>query len=162
MSARRPVRSALTIAVPLLLALSLGACAAEAEPGWTYAPPPPATPTPSPAPSEAPTIAPTAAPSGSPSEPAEGDLALVALNIQFDRTELSTAADTPFTITLDNQDAGIPHNVEIRDAGGASLFLGEIYNGVETRTYEIPALAAGSYTFICTVHPNMVGTLTVG
>ncbi|MFM2105013.1 MAG: hypothetical protein RL338_45 [Chloroflexota bacterium] len=162
MSAPRPVRTAISIALPLVLALSLGACVAEAEPGWTYAPPPPATPTPSPAPSEAPTAAPTAAPSGSPSEPAEGDLALVALNIQFDKTELSTAADTPFTITLDNQDAGIPHNVEIRDAGGASLFLGEIYNGVETRTYEIPALAAGSYTFICTVHPNMVGTLTVG
>ena len=28
-------------------------------------------------------------------------------------------------------------------------------------TYSVPALAAGTYTFICIVHPNMTGTLTV-
>jgi plastocyanin len=32
---------------------------------------------------------------------------------------------------------------------------------VETRTYDVPALAAGTYEFVCTVHPNMRGTLTV-
>ena len=30
-----------------------------------------------------------------------------------------------------------------------------------TKTYDVPALAAGAYAFICTVHPNMTGTLTV-
>ncbi|MFM2194015.1 MAG: Cupredoxin-like domain, partial [Chloroflexota bacterium] len=30
-----------------------------------------------------------------------------------------------------------------------------------TRTYNVPALDAGTYAFICTVHPNMAGTLTV-
>ena len=28
--------------------------------------------------------------------------------------------------------------------------------------YKVPALPAGTYQFVCTVHPNMVGTLTVG
>ena len=37
---------------------------------------------------------------------------------------------------------------------------GEVFTGVATRTYDVPALAAGSYQFVCTVHPNMVGTLT--
>ena len=37
---------------------------------------------------------------------------------------------------------------------------GEIFNGVETRTYDVPALPAGTYGFVCTVHPNMTGTLT--
>ena len=54
----------------------------------------------------------------------------------------------------------MPHNVAIKDAAGASVFQGDIFPGVETRTYDVPALAAGSYQFVCTVHPNMVGTLT--
>ena len=33
--------------------------------------------------------------------------------------------------------------------------------GVTTTTYTVPALPAGTYPFICTVHPNMTGTLTV-
>jgi plastocyanin len=26
--------------------------------------------------------------------------------------------------------------------------------------YDVPALPAGSYTFACTVHPNMTGSIT--
>jgi plastocyanin len=84
------------------------------------------------------------------------------VNIAFDQSAVEAPADTPFQIEFANNDPGIPHNVEIKDAGGASVFLGEIFNGVETRTYDVPALAAGEYTFICTVHPNMTGTLTAG
>jgi plastocyanin len=69
-------------------------------------------------------------------------------------------ADTAFQIHFVNNDQGIPHNVEIKDAGGASIFQGEVFPGVDERTYDVPALPAGEYTFICTVHPNMTGTLT--
>ena len=37
---------------------------------------------------------------------------------------------------------------------------GEIFAGVGQRDYAVPALAAGTYQFLCTVHPNMTGTLT--
>ena len=37
----------------------------------------------------------------------------------------------------------MPHNVEIKDAGGAALFLGEIFPGVADQVYDVPALAAG-------------------
>ncbi len=40
------------------------------------------------------------------------------------------------------------------------MFKGDIFNGVAQIEYEVPALPAGTYTFICTVHPNMTGTLT--
>ena len=85
---------------------------------------------------------------------------LSALNIAFDKTELSVAADQAFQIAFANNDAGVPHNVEIKDAAGSSIFKGEVFSGVDTRTYDVPPLAAGSYQFVCTVHPNMVGTLT--
>ena len=86
---------------------------------------------------------------------------LSAQNIAFDTDILAAPADTPFQIVFANNDAGIPHNVEIKQ-NGTSVWVGDIFNGVETRTYDVPALPAGTYEFICTVHPNMAGTLTVG
>ncbi|HSG84715.1 MAG TPA: cytochrome c oxidase subunit II, partial [Candidatus Limnocylindrales bacterium] len=120
----------------------------------------------------APTPAPSAEPqpSGEPQpsaepQPSQGPsgeiLEISAQNIAYDTAQLTAPADQPFTIRFANNDAGVPHNVEIRDSSGASLFMGEIFNGVDTRDYAVPALPAGTYTFICTVHPNMVGTLTV-
>ena len=103
----------------------------------------------------------TPAPSASPGAPSGPLIDLAAANIAFDKATLEAPADTPFTINFENNDAGIPHNVEIRDADGVSLFKGEIFNGVDSRLYAIPALPAGDYTFICTVHPNMTGTLSV-
>ena len=88
-----------------------------------------------------------------------GDAEISALNITFEQAEVSAPADRPFKLRFLNKDAGVPHNVEIKDAGGAALFLGEIFPGVADQVYDVPALAPGSYPFVCTVHPNMVGTL---
>ena len=149
-----------------VLALTVVACS-SATPGWTYAPAPAVTPPPdtSAAPSAAPSGGASAAPSaiaGDSGTPTATTIEIAALNIAFDKSELAAPADQPFQIVFANDDAGIPHNVEIKDAAGMSVFKGDLFNGVETRTYDVPALAAGSYTFICTVHPNMAGTLTVG
>lgn len=92
---------------------------------------------------------------------AAATLELGAQNIAYDTAELQAPADKPFEIVFANNDAGIPHNVEILDANRTSVWKGDIFNGVETRTYQVPALAAGTYSFVCTVHPNMMGTLTV-
>jgi len=158
--------------LPLLLALGalaavLSACAAESTPGWTFAP----TPTPTIAPSTEPgaTPGPSGAPSAAPSDGGGADaggstvtLTLTAQGIAYDTDSLEVPADTPFTIVFTNNDAGIPHNVAIHEESptGPLVWAGDIFNGVETRTYEIPALPAGAYGFVCTVHPNMTGTLT--
>ncbi len=86
----------------------------------------------------------------------------IAKGIEFVNKDLSAPADTPFQIEFDNQDAGTPHNIEIKDASGGVVFKGEIFAGPAVKTYDIPALPAGTYPFVCTVHPNMIGTLTVG
>ena len=147
----------LTIAIAALLS----ACTSTAAPGWTYAPPTEA-PASQPAPSGDASAAPSAeAPSDNGGS--GGDVVEVsALMIQFEQKELSAPADKDFVIRFDNKDAGTPHNVEIKDASGQSVFKGEIFNGVAVKTYDVPALAAGAYQFICTVHPNMIGTLKVG
>ena len=88
---------------------------------------------------------------------------IVAQNIRFDLAEFSVPTNTPFQIVFDNQDAGVPHNVAIYDSrpGGASLFKGEIFNGVKTVTHLVPGLPAGDHYFQCDVHPTMNGTVRV-
>ena len=67
-----------------------------------------------------------------------------AKDIAFVQATWTGPADKPFTIAFDNEDAGVPHNIEIKDASGAEVFKGEIFNGVETRVYDVPALPAGA------------------
>ena len=86
-----------------------------------------------------------------------------AFNIAFQPTALQAPADTPFKIDFDNQDPSIPHNVAIHEGSptGPEVFKGEIFPGPAKKTYDVPPLKAGAYGFICSVHPNMTGTLTV-
>jgi plastocyanin/mono/diheme cytochrome c family protein len=89
-------------------------------------------------------------------------LEISASQIAFDKKELEAPAGSPFGIHFVNNDAGIEHDVDIRLTDGtvlvdnARIQQGEI-------TYTIKALDAGTYTFICSVHPipAMTGTLTV-
>ncbi len=106
--------------------------------------------------------APTAAPSDGGNGGATVQVTISASGIAFDTDTLEVPADTPFQIVFANNDAGIPHNVAIHEGSptGPAVWTGEIFNGVETRTYDVPALPAGTYGFVCTVHPNMTGTLT--
>ena len=88
--------------------------------------------------------------------------ALAALNIQWEQKELSAPAGTEFVIHFNNKDAGVPHDVVIKDAAGMTMFQGTRVDGPAEVDYTVPPLAAGTYTFICSFHPNMVGTLTIG
>jgi plastocyanin len=163
---RRPL-FALTLAA---VALAAAACSSSSSaPGWTYAPP---TPSPSAAPSSDASAVPggsaSAAPSdgGSSAAPSGGAgggtvVQISAMNIAFEQTEVSAPADVPFTIHFNNKEA-VPHNVDIKDAGGAEKFKGDLVTGPKEVDYQVPALAAGDYKFTCIVHPNMVGTLKVG
>jgi len=91
-------------------------------------------------------------------------LNISAQNISFDTSTLTAPANTPFTIAFTNNDAGIPHDVQIHNGPSQSdppIFEGEIFNGVGTKDYQVPALKPGTYAFSCKVHPSMTGTLTV-
>ena len=146
------MRHARPLPAVILSFLVVVACT-SASPGWTYMPAPSATPVPS-ASGEA-----SAAPSGS----ANPNLVQIsALGLKFEQSAVTAPANTPFQVVFENKDPGTPHNVSLRlgDANGSELFKGAVFNGVETRTYDVPALDAGSYAFVCDVHPTMIGTVT--
>jgi plastocyanin len=98
---------------------------------------------------------------GAPSAPA-GGVAMSAQNTSFDRTQVGVPAGRPFQLLFENRD-GAPHNVTIFDAGAEKpLFVGETFSGPGSRTYEVPAIPAGTHQFRCDVHPQMLGTVTAG
>ena len=82
-------------------------------------------------------------------------------NIAFDVSSLTAAANTPFQIKFENDDQGTQHDVAIKDGSGALKWQGDLVTGVAETTYQVPALPAGSYTFVCVVHPSMTGTLDI-
>lgn len=102
--------------------------------------------------------------SGSPAasiDPNAPSVAIVASGIKFVPTTITAPADEPFVIDFANEDPSTPHDIVIKDSTGAVKFAGATFNGVETRQYQVPPLAAGIYPFVCSVHSTMTGTLTV-
>ena len=93
-----------------------------------------------------------------PSAPTGGAV-VTAQGNKFDRGELAIPAGRPFQLLFENRE-GAPHNVRIYDNPDAPLFSGEIFGGPGSRTYEVPAIPAGSHRFRCDVHPEMTGTVT--
>jgi len=85
------------------------------------------------------------------------DVTIHAQGIAYLDTSFTAPAGKPFTLAFVNEDQGTPHNVELKNASGAVAFKGEIFSGVATRVYEVPALPAGTYPYVCSVHSNMTG-----
>jgi plastocyanin len=162
------MRRSLPILALVAVAALAAACTSSSAPGWTYAAPtspPPSQPAASgsaaPSSAEPSSGAPASAAASAPAGAGGSTVQISANNIAFEQSTVSAPAGAPFTIHFDNKEAQ-PHNVDIKDASGASAFKGDIVMGPAQKDYAVPALTAGSYTFVCDVHPNMTGTLTVG
>ncbi len=80
-------------------------------------------------------------------------------NTQFDIDEFEVPAETAFCIAFENQE-NVPHNVSIYD-GGTNLFEGAFLNEPGSIVYNVPALPAGDYSFVCDAHSSMTGDVTV-
>jgi plastocyanin len=88
----------------------------------------------------------------------------VSIAAGFDPKELSIPANAPWSVNLTNADASVPHNFSIHAANpdGSDWEAGANADGGGSAVYQPPPLAAGDYTFFCSLHPNMTGTLHVG
>jgi plastocyanin len=92
-----------------------------------------------------------------------GDVTVTALAISFVEKTITAPADAPFTIVFDNQAAGVAHDVDLIDTAGTKVFNSEPIVGPSSTVYDVGALPAGTYTFICSLHPipDMTGTATL-
>jgi cytochrome c oxidase subunit 2 len=103
--------------------------------------------------------------SGCPADP--NPRRITADNIAFDKNCLAGPVRRPFEITFENQEP-VVHNVAFFEGKDANTprILPEtetpLFQGPQTTTYNLPALAAGSYYFHCDAHPGaMNGQLVV-
>ncbi len=92
---------------------------------------------------------------------------LTARAVRWSISLIDAPAGEVWHVTIDDQDpdrqVGLQHNFTV--ASGPS-FPERIFQspnfGFGIHSFDIPALPAGSYLFICTVHPEiMTGTLTI-
>jgi Cytochrome c oxidase subunit IV len=112
------------------------------------------------------------APAGSAAPPAAnassaplpaGDVTVTAQGISYVTKTFTAPANAPFTIVFDNQAAGVAHDIDLFDASGAKVFDGKPLLGAAAVVYDVGALPAGTYKFICSLHPipDMTGTATL-
>jgi plastocyanin len=87
-----------------------------------------------------------------------GTVRIVAKDLAWDVPCIQAPEGNPLTITVDNRDDGVNHDLHITGLpGGPST---ELQSGPVTQTLELPGgLAAGEYDYVCDIHPNMTGTL---
>ena len=83
------------------------------------------------------------------------DVSVTIMNFKFDPTPLTIPVGT--TVVWTNQDTA-PHTAT-SDAGSAFVFdTGMLQKG---QSGKITFTTAGTFTYFCSVHPNMHGTVTV-
>lgn len=89
------------------------------------------------------------------------DVTIVAEKITFDTTELEARVGETLTITYDNRDARIPHNLHVNGGTGGPAKTA-IEEGPVTQSLKVTFEEAGTFEYFCEVHPQqMRGTITV-
>ncbi len=147
------------------LAATATPAAATATLSTGVAPSATAAPQPTSAPATQPTVAPppTSAPPPPPPPPApaEQSLTIVAKDVKFSPSSLTARAGGVLHLTLDNQDAGVEHDIVLYDASGAVAGSTAPAMGPVRQTLTVTLGPPQRYTFKCSVHPQtMNGALS--
>jgi mono/diheme cytochrome c family protein/plastocyanin len=89
---------------------------------------------------------------------------ITAAAVAYDKHALEVSANQPFAINFTVNDPGQIHDVDIRKDDKTTVVVDQpTTKDGETQKYVYPGLPAGTYVFICSIHPipAMTGTLTV-
>ena len=90
---------------------------------------------------------------------------VVARNLTFDKRTINASPNSEVSVTMDNQDPGVLHNVAFYTNRSAStkIFVGQTATGpaVVSESFKAPSVA-GNYFFRCDAHPDqMTGSFVV-
>ncbi|MEU1925088.1 cupredoxin domain-containing protein [Streptomyces albogriseolus] len=99
--------------------------------------------------------APAASPSSAATTAGPASARIVIENFTFSPADLQVRPGAKITVV--NRDS-VPHTVTA--TGDKTTFDTGNITGGATVTFTVPS-TTGSYSYICTIHPNMKGTLTV-
>ena len=93
------------------------------------------------------------------------NITVTASGMAFDTSTITVSAGAHITITFQNNDSGIPHNIAFYTSTAATtiIYQGARTTGVATVTYTFDApTTPGTYFFRCDVHPaTMMGDFIV-
>jgi plastocyanin len=94
-------------------------------------------------------------------EPKATKRTIVGRNIAFSPDKFTIPVNVEIEITFDNRDAAVPHNIHFKtpEAVKTDVKNGKA-DGVKDR-FKLKVDKAGTYDFLCDVHPAMKGELTV-
>lgn len=79
--------------------------------------------------------------------------------LKFEPATATAPANTPVTLTFTNNSTSVPHNLKFQE--GITAGTADNVAAGASETINITTPGAGSYKFICSIHPGMEGTLTV-
>jgi plastocyanin len=86
---------------------------------------------------------------------------VTARGLAFQPVEVKLPAGQSLRLVLDNQDAGVPHNIQVRQ-GDTIYGTSPNVTGPGQTEVRFGPLTAGTYQFVCDIHASMIGTIVVG
>jgi plastocyanin len=87
-----------------------------------------------------------------------GKTTLVARDVAWD-VKCLTAKPGTVDFTIINKDSGVQHNLRVTGQGVNAHT--KLQDGPVTQKLSVDLTRTGRYSFVCDIHPNMEGTLTV-
>jgi plastocyanin len=84
---------------------------------------------------------------------------IVAKDLAWDTACIQAPEGVPFTIEVDNQDTGVQHDFHLKGVPGDPQT--DLAAGPTVQHLALDGIVAGTYEYVCDIHPNMTGHLQV-
>jgi plastocyanin len=84
---------------------------------------------------------------------------IVAKDLAWDTACIQAPEGVRFTVEVDNRDSGVQHDFHLKGVPGDPQT--DLAPGPTTQHLRLDPIVAGTYEYVCDIHPNMTGHLQV-